>query len=236
MKQIDGWWWPDHERHLIDWMANPKGRVVINGRAAYQGKKQLRCMDFVPMDRRRTAIDVGGHCGTWSFNLGHWFQRVEAFEPVAEHRECFLKNLFDAPDMPIEKVAQTGFATDKVSLHPFALGDHEDMISIHTSDTSSGDSWIKGKGSIPMKTLDSFGFTEVDFIKIDCEGFEEFVLRGGAMTIGINKPVVCVEQKRDMATTRFGLKPLGAVKYLINNHGYKVVEEISGDYILKASL
>lgn len=231
MKQVGPWAFPDNEHHLIDWMASPKGALTINGRPSYQGKKQLRCMDFVPMDRRRVAIDVGGHIGLWSYNLAHWFAKVEAFEPVEAHRACFLKNLFESESMPVDKVAITGFTTEKITLHPFALGDHEGTVSIHTSSTSSGDSWVKGKGSIPMKTIDSFAFDEVDFIKIDCEGYEEFVLRGGTETIDRYGPVICVEQKRDMASTRFGLQPLGAVKLLIGM-GYKVVAEISGDYIL----
>lgn len=219
MKFADGWMFPDHERHLLEWLTNPKARMTINGRVAYQGRKQLRAMDFVPVDRRRVAIDVGGHCGTWSWNLAHWFEKVEAFEPVPEHRECFNVNV-------------NGPHAVKVELHPYALGDQEGMISIVTEDGSSGNSFIKGKGTIPMKTLDSFGFENVDFIKIDVEGAEEFVLRGGAMTIGRWHPVIIVEQKRLMASERFGLKPLGAVKFLIDEFGYKVVAEISGDYIL----
>jgi FkbM family methyltransferase len=221
MKQVGPWAFPDNEQHLIDWMAAPKGYLVVNGRPSYQGKKQLRCMDFVPLKRRRVAIDVGGHIGLWSFNLAHWFEKVEAFEPVEVHRDCFEKNVFEAPD----------YRGSSVTMHPFALGEREDMVTIHTSSTSSGDSWVKGKGTIPMKTIDSFGFENVDFIKIDCEGYEEFVLRGGRETIGKHGPVICVEQKRDMASTRFGLKPLGAVKLLIGM-GYKVVAEVSGDYIL----
>lgn len=215
MKKVGDWWWPDHERHLIEWMANPKGTALINGRLAYQAKKQLRCMDFCPTDRRRVAIDVGGHCGTWSWNLAHWFEKVEAFEPVAEHRECFEKNV----------------TRPNVTLHPYALGDREGMISIVTEDGSSGNSFIKGKGTIPMKTLDSFGFENVDFIKIDVEGAEDFVLRGGEQMIERWKPVVVVEQKRSMSQERFGLKPLSAVKFLIDL-GYKVADEISGDYFL----
>lgn len=231
MKQVGPWAFPDNEHHLIEWMASPKGYRVINGRPSYQGKKQLRAMDFVPLDRRRVAIDVGAHIGLWSFNLAHWFDKVEAFEPVEAHRACFLKNVFESEDMPIDKVAKTGFNTEKIALHPFALGEREDMVTIHTSPTSSGDSWVKGKGSIQMKTIDSFGFENVDFCKCDCEGYEEFIFRGAANMIERCHPVICVEQKRDMASTRFGLKPLGAVKFLISM-GYKVVAEISGDYIL----
>ena len=92
-------------------------------------------------------------------------------------------------------------------------------------------SWVIGKRDLPMRTLASLCFEHFDFIQLDAEGYEEFILRGAEFTLKHWKPVVCVEQKRDMAT-KFGLKPMGAVKYLIGL-GYKVVGEISGDYILK---
>lgn len=233
MKKIGNWFFPDHERHLIEWMATPKGYLVINGRESYQGKKQLRAMDFVPVDRRRTAIDIGGHVGLWSYNLAHWFKKVESFEPVEAHRECFLKNLFESENMPIDKVAKTGFSTEKITLHPFALGDREGTVSITTETGSSGNSFVnvKGKGEVSMRTLDSFEFEDVDFCKCDCEGYEEFIFRGAEETIRRCRPVVIVEQKRDMSATRFGLAPLSAVKFL-SSLGYKVVAEISGDYIL----
>ena len=236
MKQARGWWWPDHEKHLLDWLANPKNNVVINGRVAYQGKKQTAALACVPADRRRTAIDVGAHIGLWSYNLGHWFSEVKAFEPVAAHRACFARNVMSAEDEADAKRIGTSnepLWDDEtlVALYPYALGDHEDMVSIHTADTSSGDSWVKGKGDVPMKTLDSFGFENVDFIKIDCEGGEELVLRGAERTVKTWKPIICVEQKRDHAQAHFGLATLGAVK-LLQDWGYKVAAEISGDYLM----
>lgn len=216
MKFVDGWYWPDGEQHMVEWLADPKNRLVLNDRPAYQGKKQQLALYHCAPERRRTMIDCGAHIGLWSYNFAHWFKKIEAFEPVEAHRECFIKNMS---------------SVGAVDLHPFALGDREDMVTIRVNPVSSGDSWVRGKGTVPMKTLDSFGFEEVDFIKVDAEGYEEFILRGAEFTLKHWKPVVCVEQKRDMAT-KFGLKPMGAVQYLIGM-GYKVVGEISGDYILK---
>ena len=216
MKFVDGWYWPDGEQHMVEWLADPKNRLVLNDRPAYQGKKQQLALYHCAPERRRTMIDCGAHIGLWSYNFAHWFKKIDAFEPVEAHRECFIKNMS---------------SVGAVDLHPFALGDREDMVTIRVNPVSSGDSWVRGKGTVPMKTLDSFGFEEVDFIKVDAEGYEEFILRGAEFTLKHWKPVVCVEQKRDMAT-KFGLKPMGAVQYLIGM-GYKVVGEISGDYILK---
>lgn len=214
MKMSHGWWFPDHEVHLIGWMNSKKNKVVMNGRCAYQGNKQLAALKHCK--RFHTAVDVGGHVGLWSFNLAHKFAQVHAFEPVAAHRDCFNGNL-------------NGLAN--ATLHPIALGAEPGLISIDTETGSSGNSAVGvGPGEIEMRTLDSFCFQELDFLKIDTEGFEENVLRGGEQTIKACKPVIVVEQKRAMAS-RFGLKPLGAVR-LLEFWGYKIAEEISGDFIM----
>jgi FkbM family methyltransferase len=211
--KTDGWYFPDREAHLPIWMANPKVRMHLNGRASYQGQKQVAAMGLCK--QKRVAIDVGGHVGLWSFNLSHEFDEVHAFEPVAAHRECFLANTL---------------ACDNITLHACALGDHEGMVAIRTEPTSSGDSRVDGDGDIPMHTLDSFALSRVDLIKIDTEGHELFVLRGAEETIARCKPVICVEQKKGHAV-RYGIGDTDAVPYL-QSLGYKVRKEMSGDYLM----
>lgn len=221
MKLHNGWWFPDHEVHLVDWMNSKKNKIVMNGRSSYQGQKQLaalkHCRQF------RVAIDVGAHVGLWSFNLAHAFREVYAFEPVAEHRECFAKN-----------IKGSGSAA-MVHLLENALGAGPGVVGIDSEPGSSGNSTVRSArsaevGQIEMYALDSFSLTDVDLIKIDCEGFEENVLRGGEQTIKAWKPTIVVEQKREMAA-RFGLQPLGAVR-LLESWGYRQAEEISGDHFM----
>lgn len=220
MKFVDSWYFPDGETHLPQWMATPKARMILNGRPAYQGKKQLAAItECGRRGRMRVAVDVGAHIGLWSFNLAPAFESVHAFEPVAAHRACFERNCVGL------------MLADKLTLHPIALGMQEGTVSIKTAPTSSGDSWVSGDGDIPMRTLDSFAFEHVDFIKIDCEGYEENVLRGAVATIDAWRPVIMVEQKRDMASDRFGLAKLGAVTFLLER-GYTVAAELSGDYLM----
>ncbi len=212
MIQADGWFFPDGETHLVEWLRNPKNRYELNGRVAYQAKKQVAalalCKSF------RTAVDVGSHIGLWSYNLGHRFGVVHAFEPVAAHRECFARNV----DLP------------NVSLHPIALGERDDMIHIHTAPTSSGDSWVDGHGDIPMRRLDDLNIADVDFIKLDCEGYELFALRGAEETLKRHHPVICVEQKPGKAQ-QFGLYETGAVSYL-QKLGAQLRLTMSGDFFL----
>lgn len=88
-----------------------------------------------------------------------------------------------------------------------------------------------GAGDIPMKTLDSFELQDVDFMKLDTEGMEENILRGAEATIARCWPVIVVEQKRTMASDRFGLAAKGAVTFL-ESLGYRMVKEMSGDFIM----
>jgi FkbM family methyltransferase len=215
MKSFQGIWFPDHETHLQAWMQ--KAGEIVDGKGTYQIKKLRTAVGLC--EQRRTAVDIGGHVGLWSMQLAKMFERVHAFEPVAAHRDCFVKNVIDAGGNAI--------------LHAVALGEKEGSVSIHTTNTSSGDSWVKGEGDIPMITLDSLALGEVDFMKLDCEGFELFALRGAADTIERCKPVIIVEQKPGRAQ-KFGLPETEAVTFL-QGMGYKVVKEMSGDYLMVPS-
>lgn len=163
---------------------------------------------------KRVAIDIGAHIGLWSYNLAKAFEQVRAFEPVEAHRECFIANI----------------KSDNVVLYPCALGAEKGSVSINTTEGSSGDSKVGGAGDIVMSTLDSYPFEHVDLVKIDAEGYEENIVRGGEQLIKANRPVILVEQKRQMAST-FGLEPQGAVT-LLKSWGYKIAQELSGDYLM----
>jgi len=209
-----GWHLPAHEQHLQKWMANPKNvGDRMNGRQGYQLKKQRKALSYVK--QFRTAVDVGSHVGFHTFNMAHAFKQVHSFEPVALHRKCFEAN--------------TAGLTN-ITLHPVALGKAPGSVSMNTEVGSSGNTTVGGKGDIPMITLDSLGLDDVDYMKLDCEGFEENVLRGAEHLLVTCKPVIMVEQKRDFAA-RFDLEPQGAVKYL-KAMGYVVAVEVSGDYIM----
>ena len=210
MKQFGGWCFPDHEQHLLEWMRNVND--VADGRQRYQGTKQLAALSYCK--QFRTAVDVGAHIGLWSYYLAKRFETVHAFEPVADHRQCFEMNMAGLP----------------VRLHPCALGDENASVSIHTSHTSSGDSWVNGDGDIPMRCLDDFDLQDVDFIKIDCEGWELRVIQGARDTIARCRPVIIVEQKSGRAQ-KFGLPETGAVQEL-EAMGAALQRQISGDYIM----
>jgi FkbM family methyltransferase len=143
------------------------------------------------------------------------FRNVESFEPVPAHFACFYKNLA---------------AADNVTLYEYALGEKPGAVHLHTGPSSSGDTYVQADGEhqAEMRTLDSFGLTEVDFIKIDCEGYEYHILRGSEQTVRSQKPMVIVEQKPGKGK-QFNL-PDTAACTLLESWGAKKVFEYGGDY------
>lgn len=212
MKLVGGNWFPDHERHMAEWMQAPKNQIIIEGRQTYQWRKQVAALEHVK--QWRVAVDIGAHVGLWSWNLAKRFARVEAFEPVAEHRACFELNV-----------------EGNIALHPVALGAAPGRIAMYTEEGSSGNSHIKaGAGDIEMRTLDSFDLKDVDFIKIDTEGEEYEIVLGAADTIARCKPIMIVEQKPRVLKYR-GIKGTPALDLLMKMGAVQLMH-YSGDYIM----
>ena len=219
MFQCEGIYLPDGERHLVGQLRDKRRNPTIDGKGSYQARKLERALKRVR--DWRTALDVGAHVGLWSMQLVKRFRLVEAFEPLAAHRACFLRNV------PMEKVI----------LHACALGEAEGCVAMRTAPGSSGDSRVAGSpdgpgGAIPLRRLDAImeGVDDVDFLKLDCEGYELFVLRGGEELLRRCRPVVVVEQKPGKAQA-FGLGERAAVAYL-QGLGAELRDEIAGDYVL----
>lgn len=209
MKNVGGVWLPDGEQHLVEWMT--KMNRVVDGKLTYQHHKLEAALAHVK--QFRVAVDVGGHCGLWSMHLVKRFAAVHAFEPVQAHRDCFERNV-QPPAL----------------LYAVALGEAVGRVAIHTSGHSSGDSWVDGAGEIPLRRLDEYDLQDVDFLKLDCEGYELFALRGGEETLKRCRPCVIVEQKPGRAQ-KFGLAETAAVDYL-QSLGAKLRQAIAGDFIL----
>jgi FkbM family methyltransferase len=189
-----------------------------DGVARYQWR--ARDSAIASCDNKRICIDIGANVGLWSCDLVKQFEKVIAFEPVAEFRECFKKNV-------------TG---SNYVIEPVALGRTESLIEMNIVQGNTGLSHIDpisvGKGSIPLRTLDSYNYENIDLIKIDVEGFEEEVLAGAMQTILRNKPVIVVEQLKhkykDAMTDKSSIK-------ILESWGYRVISQHRNDWILKCT-
>ena len=73
----------------------------------------------------------------------------------------------------------------------------------------------EGEGDIECRTLDSFGLTNLDFIKIDVDGFEVPLLNGARETLSKNNAVINIEMKN-----RKRPEIVEECKRILRNFGY----------------
>ena len=217
-----GWWLPDGEQHLQGWMRQVNMRETGPGgetRLTYQYRKYAACRPFTRA--WRVGVDVGAHVGLWSWVMARDFGSVLGFEPMPEHAACWEKNLDGA---------------ENATLLPYALGADPCSVFLKTrTANSSGDTGVE-PGAVEgiaaeLRRLDEFDLAEVDFIKIDCEGYELYVLQGAAETLKRCKPCLIVEQKPETGMeARYGVTAKQAIGFL-EGLGAKLRQVIQGDYI-----
>jgi FkbM family methyltransferase len=213
-----GIWLPDGEKHFPEWM--DRNGEIVDGLGTYQIKK-LRAA-LAHCTRFRTAVDVGAHVGLWSMHLARRFVTLHAFEPVAEFRACWRENMQGRGDVP------------DVLLYPMALGAKPCWVKMNVNPADTGGTHVgevSAEGSIEMHRLDDFDLQDVDFVKIDCEGYELEVLKGAVKTLDRCKPCVIVEQKQHKLGPNFGIKGTPAVD-LLRDMGAKMRAEMSGDFVM----
>ena len=136
----------------------------------------------------RTYIDVGAFDGDTAKPFVNHFEKIIAFEPNPE--------VFKLIPESIEKY-NVGLG-DQTETRNLVLPNNGKNLAAHGSVTrySSG---IK-TFPVTIKTLDSYNFTNVDFVKIDVEHFELQVCKGAENTLKKYMPTIMFENKRNEAS------------------------------------
>ena len=143
------------------------------------------------LGNRKRVVDVGANVGLISRVFSLLYEEVIAFEPSPQNRACLSRNL--SPEH------------NNVVIYPYALGSEEKSSWIdETLNNCGGDELIESdmitSNNVPgykpvfVKTLDEIlKEDEISALKIDVQGGDIDVLKGGVSTIQRNKPFILVE-------------------------------------------
>lgn len=171
------------------------GEVWFYGKDEYVGKSfynygefsGIECDEILSLaDRTKLSLDVGANVGAIAQMFEYHQYPCVAFEPQPEIHKLLVKNF-------------TG------ETHNCALGSTESTAQMprlrygaryNYGGMSLNTRTELGSYPVPVKTLDSFNFQNVGFIKIDVEGWEEEVLKGAVNTITRDKPIMYIEDDR----------------------------------------
>lgn len=144
------------------------------------------------------VVDIGANYGVYALSLARKVGpsgQLWAFEPASETAQLLTASAGTNGTSWLHVVQQ-------------AVSDREGMAwlqtpgqsELNTLTTADGDGSSRGPGeSVAVTTLDHclerFGWTAVDLLKIDAEGAEESILRGGARFFQELSPLVMYEVK-----------------------------------------
>jgi FkbM family methyltransferase len=143
-------------------------------------------------DKDKTSIDIGAAEGIYTVHLVHHSRNCLAFEPRLT-KATELQEMFEHLSLPVqvETVALSDVQRDATLR---VLASDEGRSTIERDNTlEDPDGSERYEITVPTRRLDDYDLTSVGFIKIDVEGHELPVLRGGAGTIERCRPIILAE-------------------------------------------
>lgn len=157
-------------------------------------------------DSTKNMLDIGSHTGIYTISLCNRFKHVYAFEPqkMTYYSLCGSVALSNCKNVTCFNVG---------------LGSAEQIgnqtLNIYSEDGGSSSLHLNGNEpleteSVKIETLDSFGFSNIGFIKMDVEENELNVLMGATETLkNSNYPTILFESNHHNEELYSFIKSLG---------------------------
>lgn len=209
MQKVGDFWVPDHD------LGHQRNRVRAlelyeNGGRGAQVHHLEEALSLFPC--RGTAIDAGANIGDFVRPLAASFDHVHAIEPAADTAECLAANVTD-----------WGLG-ERVSVHRVAVSDKRETVHMEGRvDRRTITRHVAPGGDIEAVPIDSLAITEVGFLKLDVEGYEERALNGAKATIMRDRPHIMMEVK-EKTNVRYGAR-YGSHE-LLTSWGYTLKRKI----------
>lgn len=186
--------------------------------------------------RFNKAIDVGTWIGDSTKIIHKNFHTTIGFEPNRDVFECCKENLKHMNNISLHNIALSNTAGKKIFLN----GPSSFSGWVNTIDRETLQNWqqlkiIRTKGKVQCRSLDSFNFRGINFLKLDADSHEGFIVKGSLKFFNRNNPVILIEYKPKIRKRQNLTMP--DPLDLLSSIGYKVVEKIDPiDYILTRDL
>lgn len=147
----------------------------------------------------RRCLDIGGHIGIYAYEYSKIFDKVETFEPSTKMFNLMNQNIHSIENISMHNVGVSDKnGTELMYENP--VNTESNVVVSNETKNLVDSRWGNGKrwaGQIPVviecRSIDSYQFTDVDFIKIDTEEYITPVISGMIKTLKENNPVIQCE-------------------------------------------
>jgi FkbM family methyltransferase len=192
-----GFRYPGDLSRYLDWY------VYFFG--AYEEEILFLLRDLLQERSGEVFVDIGANVGQHALFMSEWAHTVHAFEPWDVVRGAIQ-----------EKIERN--QVKNITVHPVGIGERHEWLPYFAplgANTGTG-SFDKNHaidrnrllGKLEIVNGDEYfeakGFSQIDLIKIDVEGWEQFVLMGLRETLARWKPAVLMEVSESTLRTLSG--------------------------------
>ena len=132
------------------------------------------------------CLDIGANIGAIAQMLEFHGKECVAFEPQSEIYKLLVRNFYGKA---INCALGSEEGTAQMPRLRYGAKYNYGGMSLNTKTEL-------GSYPVPVKTIDSYNFQNVSFMKIDVEGWEEEVLKGAVDTIKRCSPIMYIEDDR----------------------------------------
>lgn len=161
---------------------------IKNGKAIVRELEKIKVFLELSLKIKNPVLfDIGACFGTYSFiTLFNPELKVQAFEPYPKMVE-YMKDIINLNKIPNITINDIGLS-DKERRCDMQFGSefHRSEINLNVGTTHIEPD---KEGDIVFKSLDSLNIQKMDLLKIDVEGHEMEVLKGGMKTLARCRPL-----------------------------------------------
>lgn len=179
MYSYKGWQFPSIDTHFSPY-------VEEFPTTNYQQASITSACSFIK--KFTVAIDIGANIGLHSVRFSHLFDEVHSFEPSKINFNCLKLNTVNLKNVELYNVGLGGNKTTETLSIP-SNSENCGLFSIVDFKNFDGD---LTKETIDIFLLDNYNL-KPDLIKIDTQGFELEILKGGIKTLLEFSPVLIIE-------------------------------------------
>ncbi|MEX2649708.1 MAG: FkbM family methyltransferase [Alphaproteobacteria bacterium] len=167
-------------------------------------------------DRDKLALDVGSNIGLYTRAMVGHAGAVHAFDPNQPLADLIARRFPKAKSYNVALSDRCGTSILRFPEGSFSVATIERANPLPTNGRKLVEMTVQ------VRTLDSYAFHNVGFVKIDVEGHEEAVLRGAAETIRLSSPHLLIEieerhNRGGVARVREWLGAFGYSGYFLND-------------------
>lgn len=190
------------------------------------------CLDYINSKNYKNILDIGANTGQFAFfPLLNEELNILSFEPQKEIYKILVENV-NLNSIKNTKCYNIGLSNNigEFTLNKPVLGE-SGLATLGSTPIRFSD---KIEELVNVTTLDAFvvenNIDKIDLIKIDTEGHEYFVLKGGLETLHKMKPdIICEINESNMQQCGTNFSDFNN---FINSIGYSIVRQLSfEDYL-----